>query len=186
MTTYQSLLATAGKLPALDIKETDEDYLKRLVLAVSSVPIPAFEAMPDDARQWFEGAADALSAGMRVPVPDGFDRDTALPAQIVATHEPRVGQRIARPNGSSYVPNARVPGPPPNPLEIKPGETVRDVIVKIMLANPDLTLDGLMRKLAEHHIRTTADSVAPQRSLVVTILRLIREAGWRQPNATTT
>ena len=94
MTTYDTLRSAAGKLPPLDDKTPDDEHFKRLVLAVSSLSVPAFEKLPDDAREWFDSAADALSAGFKIPAPSGFDRDAVLypPAPI----------RIARPSGTAY------------------------------------------------------------------------------------
>ena len=98
ITTYQALLAVAGRLPVLEENETTEDYLKRLILAVSGVPVPTFEAMPEDAQDYFNLACDALSAGTPMPLPDGFDREA-----ILYPPDPPPPVRIARPNGSAYV-----------------------------------------------------------------------------------
>jgi hypothetical protein len=177
MTTFQSLLAAAGKLPPLEEKESDDDYLKRLILVISGIPIPAFERMPDDARLWFDTATDALSAGMRVAPPEGFDREAALrPA-------PAAPQSIKRPNGVSYTPPAfkappRPPAPPGGPVA---GEPIRDTLIKLMIKEPDLTAEGLKNRLAQHHIKTSFETIATQRAFAVSMLRLIREAGWQPP-----
>jgi hypothetical protein len=181
MTTYSALLAAAGKVPGLEPKEADEDYLKRLILAVSSIPVPAFERMPDDARTWFDSAADALSAGMRVPPPEGFDREEAM--RPAAAAPPMAAGRIMRPSGSSYAPPVFTrpvapPPPPQGPARSRAGEPVRDTIIRLMLAEPDLTAEGLRRRLAENHIQNVGD-VASQRGFVATVLRVIRETGWK-------
>jgi hypothetical protein len=174
MNTYQSLLKVAGKVPALEEREPTEDYLKRVVLAVSSVSIPDYEAMPDDARQWFDEAADALSAGMRVPVPEGFDREEVL-HPVAAT--PAL---IRRPGGSSYTPPAPKPMVSlPADTEPRPGEPVRDTIIKLLIKEPDLTVPQLQNRLADYHIQLGTEAVATQRGFAVSVLRLVKEAGWR-------
>ena len=175
MTTYSALSAAAGKVSPLEENEATEDYLKRLVLAVSSLPIPAFEAMPDDARDWFENSCDALSAGMHLPEPDGFDRDNVL--------NPPAPRIIARPSGSAYAaPPAPVltykSTPDPGP---RPGESQRDTIIKLLLAEPEMSASELSRRLADLNVRVSYDVLQSQRGFVVTVLRLARAAGWRPP-----
>jgi hypothetical protein len=185
MTTYTSLLTTvgnAGKFPPLDAREATEDYLKRLVLGVSSLPIETYNAMTDDQRQWFDNAADALSAGMRIPLPEGFDREALL------SPSPPPPVRIMRPTAAvrpTIPPPAVTPtlAPAPAPPLVRGDEPVRDVIVKLMVAQPDLSAEALIRKLANYQIRITTENAATQRSFALTVLRILREAGWRPPHA---
>jgi hypothetical protein len=58
---------------------------------------------------------------------------------------------------------------------------VRDTVIRLMIADPAMSAETLMRRLAEHHIQTTLNTTASQRAFVMTTLRLIQEAGWKPP-----
>jgi hypothetical protein len=109
---HEALLNTANQhraFTALGYHETTQAYLTRLAKAISEVTKRQFEAMDDDAQNWFEAAADALAEGAAVPVPEGFDRDALLQAGTAAVKQatskpartPKVQKKIERATAAS-------------------------------------------------------------------------------------
>lgn len=78
-TLYDSLVEAAktvdAKFKPRGKKESDRDYLHRLVGRVSEAEQPAFDAMPEEAKAWFNGAVDALNdetGQTELAMPDGY------------------------------------------------------------------------------------------------------------------
>ena len=202
MDTYERLLAAVttrgAKFAALGTNETTEDYLRRLVAAVGEVNLGVFEALPSAAKHWYDAAADALQAALPVPMPDGFDRasprlggaltrddsvscGTSTEAAPVGRGEDaRTPERIMRPSGSAVparhiVPNALPPPPPPR------DEPASTQVIHLVLADEGASLDTIVQRLRERQVGTARSHIASLRILVLTTLRLAREAGWQSP-----
>lgn len=54
-------------------KEKDQDYLKRIVMAVADAPDAIWNDLSTDAQTWFNDATDALNNKKEVELPDGYD-----------------------------------------------------------------------------------------------------------------
>ncbi|MBO0736425.1 MAG: hypothetical protein J2P48_07635 [Alphaproteobacteria bacterium] len=93
-TIYDHLLGLVNKrskFAPLTEKETDRSYLSRLTHAVSGSTKDDFDAMPEEAQEWFDLAAEALNEERpEVPVPDGYDREMILHPPPPA--KPKIGR----------------------------------------------------------------------------------------------
>ena len=169
MNTYQTLLSQLGRFPNLVPSESTEEYHKRIVAAVSGMSVESFEKLDPEIRTWFDTACDNLASGQRVePIP-GFDRELAL--------APARPGRIVRPMGSAV--EAHDTAPPIAPRHgtaAAVSEPLTATVARLVIREPDLSLDTLMHKLEERHINAPRGSVAAARSSTLLILRLAREA----------
>ena len=169
MNTYQTLLSQLGKFPSLVPSETTEQYLTRMVAAVSGMSVESFERLPLEARTWFDTACDNLASGQRLEAPPGFDRELAL--------SPVKPMRIARPVGSAV--QAHDTAPPIAPRQgaaAAVNEPLTQTVARLVIREPDLSLDTLMHRLEERNINAPRGSVAAARSSTLLILRLALEA----------
>jgi hypothetical protein len=101
MTLYEELRSRAlraGPFRPLNPDESDNAYLSRLTMAVSSITNEDFEAMSEAAKAWFDKACDVLNgAEPRIfAAPEGYTRDLAS-----ATLVTRPGGAIRRPRNAA-------------------------------------------------------------------------------------
>lgn len=89
-TVYIELLATARTLDAKfaeqNGKETPQVFLKRLVKAIADVPEPAYDAMSEGARAWYDAAVDQSNAKSDITAPEGMGG--AAPAKAGGRKKP--------------------------------------------------------------------------------------------------
>jgi hypothetical protein len=106
---YENLLEAARhsnqRFETVKNEETDADYFARLAQAVSGTTRENFNAMPPEAQSWFDRAADALNASQPVPMPEGYDRNTALAQHPQPQAHPTAPQPIGRPTALTMPPS---------------------------------------------------------------------------------
>ena len=167
MTVYQDLLRAAGsRLPPLAVADSDEEFMRRLVKAVSETSMARFEAMPKPAQDWFDSASDALRDGLKIPLPDGYQRERV----------------IRRPTGIAPSPTRAPPGrsgeeavsrraPPDEPVDMR--------IARLVAGNEHASLESVEQQLRERGVKAKRHSVSTTFYFVRKLLGLLREIGWR-------
>lgn len=170
MAAYDSLLAavrTHSKFTGYSTKEDPQDFLRRLTAAVADLPLADFEGLAPEAQDWYDRAADALQAGQAVPVPDSFAPETAAPGRIV---RPSASGTSAR----HVVPKTAHPVDPAEPLATQ--------VSRLMIGDPQLSIDGVMDLLRGAEVGAKRNSVVTLRNQALIFLRIIREEGWQPPH----
>lgn len=165
------------KFPVLAAAETDADYLARLAQAVSSVSKEAFDAMPLEAQNWFDRAADALNGGSEIPLPDGYDRAAASQAAAAPARA-----ALGRPVTSAKPVRAKKEKPPKpvKPAKVVLGREIRKTILAIY--PQEIAVADLITRLESGGFNVGARStVSAYRNDTMTTLEMAIAAGWRPP-----
>lgn len=201
---------TGSNIPSYP-SEAPEDYLKRLAKAVSEVTKRLFDAMPESAQLWFDNAATAMAEKLPVPLPEGFDPNNPNPPPENKPAPKRIPRPTGSALPRVPIPRPQVPRPQAtvvDPVTVSVGrnqivtpaskltplkqsapaaneqpvdESVQTTIARMLVANESLSLDQLIKQLSAKGVPANKGTVRHNRVTTLTILRLMREAGWQPP-----
>ena len=159
------------EVTALKVKRKEErqDYLVRLMKAVSKLPDPEWEGLTKPAQDWNNGAAEAFKAGDaledfpdldEVDEPIDEEVDEEAMASIVEKKKPEKVEKKTQP-----VVNA-------NPAKkVSACHAIKRIVVK----NPKISVAELTEKLKEDGLKVSDVTVATLRSDLRDTLRVLNE-----------
>jgi hypothetical protein len=145
---YQHLLGAAAaftpdgkaKFKKQGKKETDAEFLSRLLERVSELPKEQYDALPEDTvHAWFNAAAEAFNASQPLPEPDGF--------RAPATEDAGNGEDTSADDGDTR----------PR-IHARAEVTVGSVIRKLLIENQKTTRETIRDALAVAGFRNIAPS----------------------------
>ena len=167
------------------MKETDTEYLNRLVQRIAEIPQENFDALqrteadppdaldtPDDqkkpptpAQEWFNSAADALNESRPVSAPEGFTSRYKTPAPSAAAPQP--------------APTPSGPRAPRKRAEITVGKVIRMALIN----DQSTTMTQIKELLVAAGFKNAKDTtVGAYVSDTRETLRVAAEMGRFQPN----
>jgi len=88
MQTIFEELSQATKVSAPTPGQTEQEFLLSILTGVSQFPEPAWLALSIPAREWYNTAAAAVSAGGACPACPGYNDAKAAPAAVVQSETP--------------------------------------------------------------------------------------------------
>jgi hypothetical protein len=199
-TVYQQLLSVAeaatGKAPQpKHAKESDKEYLGRLVRAASKLDEGEWNSLPADFQNWWNDAVEALNEERAIPNPPGY---TA--GRNVLSDEPK--KRSGREALAEYnrrrkeEKERRAQEEATKPAKLAPaagersaasrsrkpegGEGIVTIIRKLVVRNPDWTVQQLADAIAEMGREAKSSTLVTARHDTLATIGFAKEAGrWK-------
>ena len=209
MSTYESLLEAVrdnnAKFALRHTKEPEQQFLKRMLNDLADLSDEQFDAMPQDAQDWFNHAVnEELNKHKEVTPPDGFADGPSADAGTRRTTRPKINgdeskmtdaekteavadadekprrKRAAR-NGS---PSPTAETARKQPFGGARGGSRKEFSVrtlrKLVIEDPDITVDDLMAKATEAGEAYSRTTVSLARNQTLEMIETAKQAGhWR-------
>lgn len=123
---FEACVNTEPKFAGPSAKESGTQFCARMMQQLSGIPDDAFEALSDDAKNWYNAFGEALNQSQPTPEPDGL-------ADFMAQYQAPKAAKVDAPRAPAAPKEPKAPKAPPPPKEPKaPGvvATVRRLIVE--------------------------------------------------------
>jgi hypothetical protein len=174
MTVYEEILEALKNEDFLPWEEGEDaqSYLLRLIGAVSELPNEKWEALSQEAQDWFNTAGEAVNNEEPAPPPPGFG---------FTKPEQKKGRKKSRSSRKESSENGEKPEKRKEPRKTTPGLPTIRTIRKMIIENPTLSLndlDEMTKSLGKEYSRKTLDLV---RKSTLTMIAVAKETGhWKE------
>lgn len=153
-------------------KESDQDYLRSLILAVSKVDDKTWEGLSRKAGEWFNAAANASNAMQAIPPCPGYKQTATVPPPP-ATPPPQVKKEPTKTTRTAptTTKTARV-----SKGHKKSG--VIDAIRRTIILHPEWTVKQVYDELVKEFTHLAPETVAVNAGDIRHVIILAREMGF--------
>lgn len=151
-------------------KESDQDYLRALILAVSKVDDKTWDSLSRKAGEWFNAAANASNAMQPIPDCPGFKQTAAVPPPP-PTPPPQVKKEPAK--------TSRTAPTTTKPKQRGPKQSgVIDAIRRAFILHPDWSTKQAYDELVKTYTHLAPETVAVNAGDIKHVIILAREMGF--------